>query len=251
MAASPTKSCSPSKSRSPRKDCDELRLRRQPFPTSGPLNKNLDLDRDDLIRRIGSLQGTVYGYILTTVKNDGDRFAQVGSAPNVQGGLVTLCTCKGQMRAGKDAGVWPGLWVAGVTGAEAGPLGKSHLFYLMRVKCAFASHRDLWVWLLAHAPGAARAKAADRNPLGDVYRPRDSGGDPYDPCAYVPPRPDHVHSAGGAWREDVDFCSCYGRRPALLVGDPHNSFLWSEPRVAVSLGIGRGCKVVDLAKLLA
>ena len=223
----------------------------QRFPESGHLSGNLNVDRSDLIHRIGGLRGTVYCYVLTTVKDAGGTFAQVGTAPNFQGGLVTLCTCKGQMRAGRDVDAWRDVWIAGVAGAEAGPLGKGHLFYLMRVERAFASHRDLWAWLSAHAPEAVEAKAADKHALGDVYRPRDPGGDPYDPRAYVPPRRDHRHSAGGAWHEDVDYHSMYGRRPALLLGDPKDSFLWSEPRVRVPFPVGRGCKTVDLNALLA
>lgn len=225
----------------------------QRFPASGPLAGNVDLDRDALVHQIGGLRGMVYCYVLTTVKDAGGEFAQVGTAPNFQGGLVTLCTCKGQMRAGRDVHAWEvgDIWIAGVAGAEAGPLGAGHLFYLMRVERAFASHRDLWTWLVAHAPKAARAKAADKHPLGDVYRPRDPDGDPYDPADYVPPCRDYRHAGGEAWHEDVNYQSTYGRRPALLVGDPRNSFLWSEPRVSLPFHVGRGCKVNDLAALLA
>jgi hypothetical protein len=225
----------------------------QRFPTSGPLASNVNLDRDALVHRIGGLRGMVYCYVLTTVKDAGGDFAQVGTAPNFQGGLVTLCTCKGQMRAGRDVHAWEvgDVWIAGVAGAEAGPLGTGHLFYLMRVERAFASHRDLWSWLVAHAPKAAQAKAADRHPLGDVYRPRDLGGDPFDPRAYVAPCRDHRHANDDAWHEDVNYCSIYGRRPALLVGDPRYSFLWSEPHVSLPFRVGRGCKIVDLAALLA
>jgi hypothetical protein len=213
----------------------------------------LNLDRDGLVRRIGGLRDTVYCYVLTSVKDDGGAFVQLGTAPNFQGGLTTLCTCKWQMRAGKDVEAWEAgnIWIAGVTGAEAGPLGRGHLFYLMRVERAFASHRDLWAWLLAHAPEAARDKAADRHPFGDVYRPRGLSGDQYNPHAYFPPHRDHPHRAGGRWHEDVNYPSCYGRQPALLVGDPHNSYLWSEPRVPLQFHVGRGCKIVDLATLLA
>ncbi|HEV2238331.1 MAG TPA: hypothetical protein VGR57_16840 [Ktedonobacterales bacterium] len=225
----------------------------QRFPRSGPLSGNLNLDRDALVHQIGGLRGTVYCYILTTVKDAGGEFAQVGCAPNFQGGLVTLCTCKGQMRAGRDIEAWEvgDIWIAGVAGAEAGPLGTGHLFYLMRVEHAFASHRDLWAWLSAHAPKAAQAKAADRHPLGDVYRPRDPSGDPYDPRAYALPCRDHPHADNEAWHEDVNYPSTYGRRPALLVGDPHCSYLWSRPRVSVPFHVSRGCKIVDLATLLA
>jgi hypothetical protein len=223
----------------------------QPFPASGPLAGNLNLNRDDLVHRLRGLRGTVYCYVLTTVKDSGGKFMQVGTAPNFQGGLVTLCTCKGQMRAGRDIDAWRDVWIAGVTGAEAGPTCLGHLFYLMRVERAFASHRDLWTWLAAHVPEAAQAKAADRHPLGDVYRPRDPGGDPYDPRAYVSPHRDHRHRAGGEWLKDVNYRSTYGRRPALLMGDPHSSFLWSEPRVPLPFHVGRGCKIFDLAALLA
>lgn len=248
MRTSTTAQCAPAQRSSPSGSLC------QRFPTSGPLASNLNLDRDDLIGRIGALRGIVYCYVLTTVKDADGIFTQVGTAPNFQGGLVTLCTCKGQMRAGRDADVWEAgdIWIAGVTGAEAGPTGAGHLFYLMRVERAFASHRDLWTWLSAHAPDAAKAKAADKNPLGDVYRPRDPGGDPYDPRAYVPPRRDHRHRASGEWLKDVNYVSTYGRRrPALLVGDPRNSFLWSEPRIAAPFHSGRGCRIVDLATLLA
>lgn len=223
----------------------------QRFPRSGPLANGLNLDRDELAHRIGEIRGTVYCYIVATVKGAGGMFMQVGTGPSFQGGLVTLCTCKGQMRASKrDVDAWRDTWIAGVTGAGAGPLGKGHLFYLMRVEHAFASHRDLWNWLAAHAPKAARAKAADSHPLGDVFRPRDPGGDPYDAHGYIPPRHDHGHRAGDRWHTDVDE-SYYGRRPALLVGDPRYSFLWSEPRVPVRLHVGRGWKLDDLATLLA
>jgi hypothetical protein len=247
MAASTTKQCAPTQRPSASNPLC------QHFPASGPLAGNVDLDRDALVRQIGGLQGTAYCYILTTVKDAGGEFAQVGTAPNFQGGLVTLCTCKGQMRAGRDVHAWEvgDIWIAGMAGAEAGPLGRGHLFYLMRVERAFASHRDLWAWLVAHAPKAAQAKVADRHPLGDVYRPRDPCGDPYDPRAYVPPYRDHDHAGGEAWHEDINYQSTYGRRPALLVGDPRHSFLWSEPRVSLPFHVGRGCKIVDLAALLA
>ncbi len=223
----------------------------QKFPASGSLADNLNLDRNDLIARIGGQRGTVYCYVLTTVKDAGGKFAQAGTAPNFQGGLVTLCTCKGQMRSGREVDAWRDIWIAGITGAEAGLLGQGYLFYLMRVEHAFASHGDLWAWLSAHVPNAARAKAADKHPLGDVYRPRDLGVNPYAPAAYIPPRPDHPHSTDGVWRADVNYRSRYGRRPALLVGDPHNSFLWTAPHVRLSFRVGRGCKIVDLEALLA
>ena len=177
----------------------------QTFSESGLLSQNLNLDRHSLAQRIGVTQGgLVYCYVVATVEYAGGQLMQSGSGPNFQGGLITLCTCKGQMRAGKDMGAWIGTWIAGITGAPAGRQAEGFLFYLMRVARAFASHRDLWDWLSAHAPDAAKAKVADQNQLGDVYRPRDPCVDPYSPYAYFPPCPLHVHS-GTAWHEDIDY----------------------------------------------
>ena len=107
MATSTTKQCAPTQRPSASNPLC------QQFPASGPLAGNVDLDRDALVRQIGGLQGTVYCYIVTTVKDAGGEFAQVGTAPNFQGGLVTLCTCKGQMRAGRDVHAWEvgGMWI--------------------------------------------------------------------------------------------------------------------------------------------
>lgn len=176
----------------------------QVFPASGPLYNALNLSGRDLIQRLGEIEGSVYCYIVTSVKDRGGLFVQTGSAPNFQGGLITLCTCKWRMRTGRDLDAWPGRWIAGVTGAEAGPQGRGHLLYLMRVERAFESHRDLWLWLTEHAPEAAEARAADRHRVGDVYRPRASAGSPFDPDAYIPPHPHHVHS-GVKWRKDINY----------------------------------------------
>ena len=222
----------------------------QVFPASGPLHDALNLSGRDLIQRLGEIEGSVYCYIVTSVNDRGGLFVQTGSAPNFQGGLITLCTCKWRMRTGRDLDAWPGRWIAGVTGAEAGPQGRGHLLYLMCVERAFESHRDLWLWLTEHAPEAAEARAADRHRVGDVYRPRASAGSPFDPDAYIPPHPHHVHS-GEKWRKDINYIGHSRRRPALLVGDPHNSFLWSEPRVRVPFHVGRGHRIVSLRELLA
>jgi hypothetical protein len=95
----------------------------------------------------------------------------------------------------------------------------------MKVGQAFASHRDLWTAL---SPSERDAKAADKNPLGDVFQPRAPVGDWFDPQSYVPPGLDHSHCAGNLWQEDIDD----HRRPPLLVGDREFSFLWSRPLVA-------------------
>src|SRR6185312_15613746 len=85
----------------------------QVFPASGPLSDNMNLTTSSLTQRIGMIGGEVYCYILTSVKYFDSRFVQTGSGPNFQGGLLTLCTCKGLMRTGRDLDAWRGIWIAG------------------------------------------------------------------------------------------------------------------------------------------
>ncbi|WIG61408.1 MAG: hypothetical protein OJF49_004156 [Ktedonobacterales bacterium] len=222
----------------------------QAIPISGPLFGNVNLDFSSLNERIGEMEGTVYCYIVRTVMYRDGRFVQTGSGPNFQGGLITLCSCKHQMRTSKDPDAWNGVWIAGIAGAGTGAYGRDHLFYLMRVGHAFESQRNLWQWLTEHAPEAAQAKRADRHQLGDVYRPQPSCKDPYDPDKYVAPCSHHVHLQHDWYRKDIDYVGFRHRRPALLVGDPDYSFLWSEPRVRVPFRLGIGSKKCSLGHLL-
>lgn len=223
----------------------------QPFPPSGLLRGNINLDVDQLIQRLGTGRGEVYCYVVATVRYEDGQFVQTGSAPNFQGGLITLCTCKHQMRAGKPADAWPDIWIAGVTGISESPDGRNRLFYLMRVESTFESQRALWAWLHQNASNAAQAKRSDKNRLSDVYVPTSDSGDqcdPFDPKTYIPPCLDHIHQPT-AWREDIDYSK--GRRaPALLVGDPAYSFLWSSPVIPISPRVPRGSRKQQLADLL-
>jgi hypothetical protein len=85
----------------------------QPFPSSGILAENLGLPLPILKSQIGKIQDRAYSYIVRTVKLDheGPTFEQHGSAPNFQGGVLTLCTCKHQMRATQSTEDWQGVWV--------------------------------------------------------------------------------------------------------------------------------------------
>jgi len=64
------------------------------------------------------------------------EYVQTGSAPNFQGGLITLCTCKHSMRATLTprAMASVGVWVAGLTSWDPSIRGKQQsLVYFMRV----------------------------------------------------------------------------------------------------------------------
>jgi len=153
-------------------------------------------------------------------------FEQWGSAPNFQGDLMTLCTCKHQMRACMEVDDWHDTWVAGFTSRNIHE-GRNWLFYLARVQHPLPSQYELWNRLSTEA---REAKSASDNRLGDVYVPVAGWGgkNPFTLTNYEPPVSDHVHR--GTWRYDINN-SYYGRRPALLVFDPNMSFLWERPHI--------------------
>src|SRR5690606_2122693 len=103
----------------------------QPFPSGGELGKNLGLPLPVLIKRISTQKVRAYSYVVRTVKLDHETTPteQHGSAPNFQGDILTLCTCKHQMRASQCGEDWNGLWLAGVTSRTIHK-GKHWLFYL-------------------------------------------------------------------------------------------------------------------------
>jgi hypothetical protein len=199
----------------------------QPFPHTGLLNLSLG----ELREIIGDTQATVYSYIVATVKNPEGRFIQTGSAPNFQGDVISLCTCKHYMRTFLDVGQWPNTWIAGFTGTRVGNK-RNVLFYLMKVKYAFESHYDLWY--SEEVPDTVKqAKLADENRFGDVFQPRSmpiDKNDEFDFEHYHPPVADHVHAPKDWWHKDINYeKGVGGRKAALLIGDPQYSFLWNKP----------------------
>ena len=201
----------------------------QQFPRAGTLAATLNVSLDELRGALRGETGPTFCYVETSIKYGSDGFAQEGSGPNFQGGSVTLCTCKHSMRSSRDVEEWPGAWIAGFASVSLNPVEHmNQLAYLMKVVEAYPSQSHLW---RALSPAVREAKAADRDRLGDLYRPKDSLNDPFDPQCYEPPLPDHSHCY--EWQHDIDSID-YGRRPALLVGDQKLSFLWSQPLIASS-----------------
>ncbi len=223
----------------------------QAFPLEGPLAYNANLELTELRARLAADSGTGYRYVVKTIKARNGRLVQTGSAPNFQGGLVTLCTCKHWMRTFMSPDDWRGKWIAGFTGVRPGQ-GHNRLFFLMAVARAFESHAELW-FSDAIPAEAKRAKAAHLSRLGDVYKPRTRDGNPFDPGHYVPPGKDHNHCESGDWLDDICFVGCSGRAPALLVGDSERSFLWNLPaiRLASRQPMTQGQPGFDLTDLLS
>ncbi len=210
----------------------------QTFPTSGLLAKNVGLPLPVLKSQISKATGRTYSYVVRTVglDNDTTTFEQHGSAPNFQGGMLTLCTCKHQMRATQSAEDWEGVWVAGFTSRTIHQ-GRHWLFYLAKIDSAHDSHADLWRGMAA---SVRNAKAADSHFLGDIFRPKTplpTGDARYSPTRYVTPsaHAHRQHRGDKGWHNDINYylAEKYGH-PALLVADPRNTFLWDEPMIYFS-----------------
>jgi hypothetical protein len=170
----------------------------------------------------------VFAYVLTSLELTSGGFVQKGCAPNVEGGIITLCTCMHHHRTWW--GSWKNIWVAGFSGRNSG----NQLFYLMRIRDEYDSQLDLWSAL---PPSVRAVKSARTNRLGDLFEPRATAhAAAYNPASYHPPvsspvGAEHVHWST-AWLQDI--CWRYPtpatKMPKLLVGDPDYSFVWSRPR---------------------
>jgi len=237
----------------------------QPFPQTGRLAQNLNLSLDDLCLKIGELSqlATVYSYIVATVKNPEGHFIQTGSAPNFQGDVISLCTCKHYMRTFRTIDEWcDNIWIAGFTGTGAGK-GKNVLIYLTKVGSAFECYYDLW-FSDKLSEAAKKFKLAHKNKFGDVFQPqielrdkffdhRNKFGDDFQfqPQNYFPPVHNHVHANPNDWHKDINYLKgASGRKAALLMGDTQYSFLWNEPRLFYSHKLPRGQKKDNLQYLL-
>lgn len=207
----------------------------QPFPAIGLLADNLAPPLSVLKSKIGRAYTRSYSYVLSSVKFDQEAtaFEQHGSAPNFQGGVLTLCTCKHQMRATQSAEDWQGVWVAGFTSRTICD-GKHWLFYLAKIDSAHESHADLWQTMNART---RNAKAADSHFLGDIFKskmPHPIGNDRFSPIRYVKPsiHAHRQHRGDKGWHNDINYrhADRY-RHPPLLVGDPSNTFIWDQPLI--------------------
>lgn len=238
-----TCSCTPDSKLSPR----------QEFPTEGALFTNTGFSRSQLQSKLGGFgKEDVYAYVLTTLKLDDEgHFVQEGSAPNIEGGWITLCTCKHFMRTLRRPDEWPGTWVAGFDGCSQNQGEGNALFYLIRVQTAFQSQKALW----EKGPLPANVKAikcASNNPLGDLYERRGGASWEFSPGSYRRPMLGHSHrksSKSEQWRNDIAYES-RSKRPALLVGAPRLSFLWSRPMLHLDSQLPRNCRKLSLHELL-
>jgi hypothetical protein len=211
----------------------------QPFPERGVLADNSNLPLAFLANRIRKVRGSSYSYVVSTVSLNPNNvcFEQRGSAPNFQGDVLTLCTCKHQMRSRLSADQWQDdVWLVGFTSRTI-YAGKHWLFYLAKVESAHDSHSDLWGRMDA---STRNAKAAHVQFLGDIYKPkspRPTDDARFSPSRYVSPT-FHAHrwrdedGWHNDWHNDINYyLASRSRHPPLLVADPKWTFLWDEPTI--------------------
>lgn len=205
----------------------------QIFPTKGPLGQNSNKPLAYLKKRLSNIEGEAYSYVLSSISLDGESFEQRGCGPNFEGGVLTLCTCKHQMRSRRTAAQWKGVWIAGFTSRT----NRDHahwLFYLARIKAAYDSHADLWTQL---SVVEQRAKAAHLHFLGDVFKPEKlklKGNLKYSPSHYHMPNV-HAHRPSpsrNGWHKDINYRHKISKRHApLLMADPDLTFIWKKPKL--------------------
>jgi hypothetical protein len=208
----------------------------QPFPEIGLLADNSNLPLAILANRIRKVRGSGYSYVVSTVnlKPNAMGFEQHGSAPNFQGEVLTLCTCKHQMRSRLSADQWQDdVWIVGFTSRTI-YAGKHWLFYLAKVESAHDSHSDLW----SRVDASTRdAKAAHVHFLGDMFKPKTpqpTDNARFSTSWYVMP-PIHAHRkdrSDTGWHNDINYyLASKSRHPPLLVADPKWTFLWEDPMI--------------------
>lgn len=191
------------------------------------------------ISQVGASDEDVYAYVVRSVRPANGEYAQTGSAPNFQGGLITLCTCKHRMRASLSPEQWQrGVWVAGLTSWDKAFSKQQSLVYLMRVGEAYASQAELVQALRRSGRSeVVDAKDSTRHRLGDLMIPVSdvvAGNDRYTPAAYMPPVVGHSHrrtAEDHGWEGDINYVGDGGEQSAMLAGDRDFSFMWTRPLV--------------------
>jgi hypothetical protein len=185
----------------------------------------------------------VYAYIVTTIETTtGYQLIQKGSAPNFDGGRITLCTCKHKDRAtfhpsNDQSDPWKNVWVAGLTSKTEDP--SRSLAYLMCVECSFLNQRELWRSL----PFRCRqTKSASKSKLGDLFEPKAAAkNDPYDPANYYYPavgRHSHAREDNPKqWHNDIKRWGRHSRPHRLLLGRTAQSYQWLNVKMILKLNV--------------
>ncbi|MEO8210868.1 MAG: hypothetical protein ABI840_09910 [bacterium] len=201
---------------------------------------------------------TVHYYILTTVKFEDGTFRQTGSGPNLEGDLITLCTCKHKMRAGN---IEKGDWIAGIISRNKTKIkekeARNCLFYLIRIKKLFDNQLDLQNYLQQEYPNSLKMKYATENKLGDIFLMKNNNEDYHDVKNFVLPI-GHCHYKNEKWHEDIEQYEYeynkHNKSPhKLVVANTDYSYVWSIPKIGLKeeyQNLYQGNKKSDLKDFL-
>jgi hypothetical protein len=137
-------------------------------------------------------------------------------------------------------GVDKGAWIAGITRKGVGSRMGNYLFFLGRVKTTFLTHEELWNALSTQQ---RKSKDASIHTDGDVYHPKRGYTEFFHPTSYYPPSKGHLHLHHDGWHDDIK--PSYPRPSKLLMLDPHQSFVWTLPKIQLKVhDFGRGQRKV-------
>jgi hypothetical protein len=213
----------------------------QEWPKRGILKDNMNLCSDVLEQKIENEFGSGTHYTVKSIipSQSRDSFIQTGCGPNFEGGIISQCTCRHDIRAKYySSDEWESKWLAGFTPYSQKRCGGSYLFYLMRIKKTFQSFQELHEHYQNTNHKLIEVKSTENNPLGDLYIPinKDSSAC-HDPDNYTNSRSDHSHYGETGKLHDINYPKYLqkhkktrtDKQATLLIGDPEFSFLWNKP----------------------
>ena len=222
-------------------------LQQKPIQTISPcFLKNLSAK--DLMQKLNQYQNDeIYFYVLTTLKWVNEEIIQQGCGPNLEGDLITLCTCKHYLRTFPD--IRPNTWIAGLTSLNLSKKIRfpSLLFYLTRISHVYDTHAELWNNLTKKQRGI---KSASVNVLGDIYQPKSASinFDGLNSKNYEAPIPKHVHEP--FYSNDIN--PGYKKTTKLIQGDFDLSFAWNKPKITWKGNpVGKGQRKLILRDFIA
>ncbi|CAN5504434.1 hypothetical protein BH10BAC5_BH10BAC5_15790 [soil metagenome] len=171
----------------------------------------------------------VFYYILKSVKNINHSLVQIGTGPNIEGEVISLCTCKHKNRTSEN--IKEGSWIAGISNKENG----NFLFYLMKIQKTFQNQKNLYEYYLKNnLYKSIKIKDANKNNYGDLFIPLRNIKDPYNPLNYTFNNKEHCHFEGNEWYDDIMkyelnvFGKKYLKEHKLLLGNSSLSFVWTK-----------------------
>ncbi len=224
-----------------------------------------DLDKQNSIfSKPESKKENTYSYVLTTAKYKEGKFQQHGSAPNFEGGVLTLCTCKHRMRAlgppSNQEKPWKDYWITGFT-SKSQYKEKQWLFYLAKIQKSYESHSDIWHCKELWKNYSRIEKCVSENPLGDIFEPENDkkleNKDRYEPTNYSNPCESHSHGKGSQWHDDIkEYKYKYKENEKkkhhnlLAAAEPKQTFIWTKPAIHYKAKITQGCKKFSLNDLI-